>query len=185
MSYSPNPMKLFALAGSTSSRSINRQLVSHVLTYFDRAAIDFPQLIDFEMPIYSIDREKTDGIPAPATDFIARLAEAQGIILSVAEHNRSFTAAFKNHIDWCSRAERDFFKGKPLLLLSTSPGGFGAGNSMNLAKGIFPKMGAEIAGTFSLPAFKDNFSADEGILSPELKEALHLEIEKFKQAIGY
>src|SRR5690606_7497000 len=104
-----------------------------------------------------------DGYPDKVYQFRAAMEQADAIVCSMAEHNRSYTVAFKNILDWCSRIDMNIFCNKPRLLMSTSPGGFGGGNVMNAAKGFFPKCGADVVETFSLPSFKQNFS--EGIIS--------------------
>ena len=52
-------MKILAFAGSNSSRSINKQLVSYVLTYFYRRPNTglWISSMTTEMPIFSVDRE--------------------------------------------------------------------------------------------------------------------------------
>jgi NAD(P)H-dependent FMN reductase len=174
-------MKIVAFAGSNSSVSINRKLVELVLRSFPNEEIEFLDINDFEMPIYSIDREK-NGFPDQAIKFRNYMAGADAIICSMAEHNRSYTVAFKNILDWCSRIDMNVFAGKPMLLMSTSTGGYGGGNVMNLAKAFFPRCGARVVDTFSLPSFKDNFN-DGAIINPDLNEELKLKIETFKSSI--
>ncbi|MCC5929121.1 MAG: NAD(P)H-dependent oxidoreductase [Cyclobacteriaceae bacterium] len=147
-------MKITAFAGSNSTKSINRQLVAYTLERFSEFEIAFLDLNEFEMPLFSIDKERVNGIPEKALQFRAVMAEAEAIICSLAEHNRSYTVAFKNIFDWCSRVDLNIFASKPMFLMSTSPGGFGGGNVMNAAKSFFPKCGANIIETFSLlPGF--------------------------------
>jgi NAD(P)H-dependent FMN reductase len=69
-----------------------------------------------------------------------------------------------------------------MLLMSTSTGGYGGGNVMNLAKAFFPRCGARVIDTFSLPSFKDNFN-EGAIINPDLNEELKLKIETFKSTI--
>lgn len=178
------PKKIIAFAGSNSSESINRKLVGFALTQFQDAEIKFLDLNDFEMPIYSIDREKKDGFPKETGVFMQYFKEADGIICSMAEHNRSYTVAFKNILDWCSRVDLNVFANKPMLLMSTSTGGFGGGNVMAMAKSFFPRAGAEIIDTFSLPSFQKNFS-DGSIVNEEMKKVLLEKIALFKQKIGF
>ncbi len=176
-------MKIVAFAGSNSSQSINKKLVKHVLSYFKNAEINLLDLNNYEMPIYSADREKNDGYPKLAHDFLEQLKNSDAIILSLAEHNNSYSTAFKNIFDWCSRIDKTLFQNKPMLLMSTSPGGFGGGNVMNAAKAFFPKCGANIIDTFSLPSFPKNFTETEGILDPILKAELETKITHFKSLI--
>ncbi|QAR31254.1 NADPH-dependent oxidoreductase [Ornithobacterium rhinotracheale] len=175
-------MKILAFAGSSSSQSINKALVKQVLKSFPEAEINLLDLNDFEMPIFSVDREK-QGFPPQAQQFLDAIAEADAIICSMAEHNRNLTAAFKNIFDWCSRINVKVFQDKKMLLMSTSPGGFGGGNSMNIAKNMFPAFGAEIIETFSLPKFYENFDMENGIIQQDLATELQEKIKKFKLEI--
>lgn len=175
-------MKIVAFAGSNSSRSINKRLVEYTLKSFPEFEINLLDLNDFEMPIYSMDREKNIGIPEKAYEFRAQLAQSDTIICSLAEHNRAYTVAFKNIFDWCSRIDMNIFANKPMLLMSTSPGGFGGGNVMNLAKTFFPKCGANIIETFSLPSFHQNFLKAD-IVNEELKKEHTTKIAAFQAAL--
>lgn len=174
--------KIIAFAGSTSSASINKQLVEYVTGTLSNVAVEILDLNDFEMPIYSMDREKNNGIPQLAHDFRNKLHQADGIVCSLAEHNRSYTAAFKNIFDWCSRIDMNVFNNRPMLLLSASPGGYGGGNVMAAAKGYFPVAGADIISTFSLPKFYDNFKAGKVVDEP-LNTELMTCADQFKQAL--
>lgn len=175
--------KIIAFAGSNSSQSINRKLVESTLAALEGYETQLLDLNDFEMPIFSVDREKGTGIPALAHDFRKHMHEADGIVCSLAEHNRSYTVAFKNIFDWCSRVDMNIFGGKPMLLMSTSPGGFGGGNVMAAAKGFFPNCGANLVETFSLPAFYKNF-AEGQITEPVAHAEWQAKLQLFRQALG-
>lgn len=103
-------MRLLAFAATNSRRSINRQLVELAAYQFKRdvrtdAQIEFLDLNDFEMPIYSIDREKESGLPPQAHAFFERIGAADALLISFAEHNGFVTAAWKNLFDWMSRID--------------------------------------------------------------------------------
>lgn len=175
-------MKILAFAGSTSRHSINLQLVDYTLRFFPDDQINRLDLNAFEMPIYSIDREKENGFPLQAIDFLKQIEESDAIICSLAEHNNSYTTAFKNILDWTSRANRYVFQGKPMFLMSTSPGGYGGGNVMKAASSFFPKCQAELVAQFSLPSFMQNF--EEGEIKNEEMKTLFLEqLQLFKTHI--
>lgn len=177
-------MNIAAFAGSNSSTSINRRLVKHVLTYFNEDSTNLLDLNDFEMSLYSIDREKKNGIPKKAHRFREHMHNAEIIICSLAEHNRSYTVAFKNILDWCSRVDLNIFGNNPTFLMSTSPGGYGGGNVMEAATKMLPGCGADIVTTYSLPSFYDNFSnEDEDILDEELAKNLEDDIQLFKNNV--
>lgn len=172
-------MKILAFAGSTSSTSINRELVKFVLKSFQENEINFIDLNDFSMPVFSVDLEKK-GFPDEAYNFLKQIEECDAIICSLAEHNRSYSAAFKNIFDWASRINVKVFQNKPMLLMSTSPGGYGGGNVMNTAKTFFPQFAADVKETFSLSKFYENFDLESGVINPEMLKELNEKIESFK-----
>jgi NAD(P)H-dependent FMN reductase len=172
-------MNILAFAGSTSSTSINRELVKFVLKDFQDEEINFIDLNDFSMPVFSVDLEKK-GFPEEAHRFLKAIEECDAIICSLAEHNRSYSAAFKNVFDWASRINVKVFQNKPMLLMSTSPGGYGGGNVMNTAKTFFPQFAADVKDTFSLPKFYENFDLESGVINPDLLKELQEKIENFK-----
>ncbi len=162
-------MKILALGASNSRASINKQFAAFAAAQFENATVDIPDLNDFEAPIFSVDIESQSGIPRVIRSFVRKIEEADFIIISLAEHNGSYTAAFKNIFDWASRLEIKLFGGKKVLLLATSTGQGGGKSVLESALKRFPKHGADIAGHFSLPRFFENFSAEKGILDPDLK----------------
>jgi NAD(P)H-dependent FMN reductase len=172
-------MKILAFAGSTSSTSINRELVQFVLKDFQDEDVNFINLNDFNMPVFSVDLEKK-GFPDEAHRFLKAIEECDVIICSLAEHNRSYSAAFKNVFDWASRINVKVFQNKPMLLMSTSPGGYGGGNVMNTAKTFFPQFAADVKDTFSLPKFYENFDMESGVINPDMLKELQEKIENFK-----
>lgn len=176
-------MKILAFAGSTSSTSINRELVKFVLRDFQEDEINLIDLNNFDMPVFSVDREKK-GFPDEAYHFLKVIEECDVIICSLAEHNRSYSAAFKNVFDWSSRINVKVFQNKPMFLMSTSPGGYGGGNVMNTARTFFPNFGADVKETFSLPKFYENFDLESGIINPEMLKELKNKIENFKHQVN-
>ena len=114
-------MRVLGFGASNSRRSINARLARYALQrlrshHVPDAEIDMLDLNDFEMPIYSIDREHSSGVPSLAQRFLDRLAWADRVIISFAEHNGAYTVAFKNVFDWASRIETKLYQGKPLLM---------------------------------------------------------------------
>ena len=176
-------MKIVAFAGSTSSTSRNRELVKYVLKSFPGAEINLLDLNDFEMPVFSVDKEKK-GYPEEARQFLKAIEKSDAVICSLAEHNRSYSAAFKNIFDWASRIEVKVWQGKPMFLMTTSPGGYGGGNVMETAKKFFPQFDADIRETFSLPKFNENFDLEKGEISnPEFANEIKTKIENFKKSL--
>ncbi|BDI61827.1 NADPH-dependent FMN reductase [Qipengyuania nanhaisediminis] len=174
-------MRILAFAASNSSTSINRQLVDYAAQIAAETQADVEietlDIHDYEMPLYQSDREAADGIPQRAHDFLARIGEADVLIISFAEHNGAYTAAFKNLFDWCSRVGREVWQGKPMLLLATSPGGRGGQSVLEFASSAAPRFGGDVVASLAVPSFHENFDMSAGRLSDaELDKALRSKI---------
>ena len=165
--------KIIAFGASSSKNSINKQLANYVANQFQNANVDLLDLNDYEMPLYSVDKEKNQGIPELAKTFFAKLGNADLILISFAEHNGAYSTAFKNIFDWISRIDGNTFQGKPMLLLATSPGPRGGSTVLEIAKNRFPFQGGIVLNSFSLPNFNTNFDAEKGILNGALKNELN------------
>ncbi len=165
-------MKILAFGASTSSTSINRQLANYAASLVPEAEVTTLDLSSYTLPIYSSDEEEKNGIPADAKAFLEQIDSHDAVIVSLAEHNGSYAAAFKNLYDWASREESKVWANKPMLLLAASPGGRGGASVLETAKTTFPRMGADLKATFSLPAFYDNFTAESGVTNPQLNQDL-------------
>ena len=166
-------MKLLAFAASSSSKSINKTLATYAASLVADAEVEILDINDFEMPIFSSDREEQLGQPQQAKEFYAKLGSADAIIVSFAEHNGSYTAAYKNLFDWTSRIDMKVFQNKPVVYLATSPGPGGASTVLNAAATSAPYFAADLKGSLSIPSFYDNFDMQSGQLSnPELLDKL-------------
>ncbi len=159
--------KILAFAGSNSSTSINRKLVEFVASEIKEHHVKVIDLINYDMVMYSEDVEKDKGFPGMAMGLKKEISEADALIISVSEHNGSWSAFFKNIMDWLSRLDRNFLEGKKILLMSTSPGKRGGVGSLDYAKNLLPRFGAEIIESFSFPSFYDNFSAESNTVTDE------------------
>ena len=91
------------------------------------------------MPIYSEDLQNLSGIPKKAFDFKSEISNSDALVISLAEHNGSYTAAFKNIYDWISVIETDVWCSKPILLLSTSTGARGGKTVLDTAHSRFSR----------------------------------------------
>lgn len=164
--------KIIAFGASSSKSSINKQLATYTANQFQNASIEILDLNDYEMPVYSVDKEKENGIHKLATDFYAKIGSADLLVISFAEHNGNFSAAFKNVLDWTSRINAKTFQEKEMLLLATSPGARGGSSVLDIATKRFPFQGGIVKGSFSLPSFNDNFDTEKGITNEDLKKQL-------------
>ncbi|MDX2427179.1 MAG: NAD(P)H-dependent oxidoreductase [Xanthomonadales bacterium] len=166
-------MKLLAFAASNSKKSINGLLINYAVSILDDVDAEILDLNDFEMPLFSVDREMEWGIPELAHRFYDKIGEADALLVSHAEHNGSYTVAFKNLYDWISRIDSKVYQGKPLILLATSPGGRGASGVLAAAVKSAPHYGGDLKASLSIPSFYGNFDTKAGKVSnPEIQSML-------------
>jgi NAD(P)H-dependent FMN reductase len=155
--------RIIALGASNSKNSINKKFADWAAHKVEDAEVELIDLNDYEMPLYNPDLERENGIPEVVETLKTKLDSADGYVISLAEHNGNYTAAFKNVQDWLSRIEREVWGGKPTLLLAATPGKVGGKSVLNIARASFPYMGANVVALYSLAGFYQNFNNDEGI----------------------
>lgn len=166
-------MKVIGLAGSNSSTSINKALVKYTLSKLEGHDTELLDLNDFEVHIYSPEREAESGIPDLTNSLAEKISAADLIVISLAEHNGTYSAAFKNTYDWLSRIpNRKVWNDTNLVLMAASPGGRGGQGVLEAASIRFPRDGATVLGQFSLPSFYENYSDSKGISDIELDKKL-------------
>ena len=166
-------MKIIAFAASNHKNSINKQLVTYAGSLLSNKELEVLDLNDYELPLYSQDKESEIGHPIIAKNLLAKIAESYGIIISFAEHNGSYTVAYKNLFDWCSRIEPKVFQNKPMVLLSTSPGPMGGASVLSSAVNSAPFFNGVVKASLSIPSFYDNFDSESLKLThEELNEQL-------------
>lgn len=176
-------MKILAFAASNSRNSINRALVEHAAArlqteILSAAQVEFLDLNDYEMPIYSVDRERADGIHPLALEFFAKIGAADALLISFAEHNGFVTAAWKNTFDWMSRIDMNLWQGKPMLILAATPGPRAGAGVLSSQEMLAPFFGADVRGKLGIGKWPEAWDAEARVLTrPE-------DIEAFGQALA-
>ncbi|MEL6640595.1 MAG: NAD(P)H-dependent oxidoreductase [Pseudomonadota bacterium] len=171
-------MKILAFTASNSRNSINRALIDFAISHLqegtrENAEFEVLDLNDFEMPIYSIDRERDGGIPEPAQTFFKKIGEADAILVSFAEHNGFVTSAWKNIFDWMSRIEMKLWQGKPVVMLAATPGRRAGANVLESQKMLAPHFGADLRGTLGIGKWSEAWHPEtEGLVQADDLAAL-------------
>lgn len=162
-------MKILAFAATSSRNSINRQLVNYATSLIDQDGheVEIIDLNDYELPLYSQDREAELGQPQLAQQFIQKIADSDAIVISFAEHNGSYTVAYKNIFDWASRITMQVFQGKKMVMLATSPGPGGASSVLRSAVESSGFFDGNVVGKLSVPNFYDVFDSEASVLRDE------------------
>ncbi len=158
-------MKVLVFAATSSSKSINNQLANYAARKLDGVTIETLNINDYELPLFSEDKEVELGQPELAKAFLDKIGDSDSIILSFAEHNGSYTVAYKNIFDWASRINPKVFQNKPMVMLATSPGPGGASSVLATAVASAPFFEGEVKASLSIASFYENFDIENGRLS--------------------
>jgi len=177
--------RIVAIGASSSSNSINKKFACYAanLVSQKKEVIEL-DLRQYEMPIYSEDLQNLSGIPKKAFDFKSEISNSDALVISLAEHNGSYTAAFKNIYDWISVIEADVWCSKPILLLSTSTGVRGGKTVLDTAHSRFSRNYKFKIPFFSLPNFNKNFDSAEGIIDTRLNQDFQAVLIDFENIIN-
>lgn len=166
-------MKIIAFAASNSSKSINKKLATYATALLDNVEVEVLDLNDYEMPLFGEDKEAEIGQPDKAKNFLKKIADSDALVISFAEHNGSYTAAYKNIFDWSSRVNPKVFQKKPMVLLSTSPGPGGAASVLAAAENSAPYFDGDVKAVLSVPSFYENFDLELSVIkNTEIKTQL-------------
>lgn len=138
------PLKLLALSGSARAGSFNRQLVEVAAKLAEArgATVERLDLRALGLPLYDADIEKASGVPDGARRLRDALRASDGVLLSAPEYNGFPTPLLVNSFDWLSRLQPEgevpaglaATNGKPLGLMSASPGPLGGLRSLNFTR---------------------------------------------------
>lgn len=122
-------MRLLAISGSARKASTNTALLREVAKLA-------PEDIEIEvftgvgdLPVFSPDREGKNTPPEILT-FAAKIAQADGLIISSPEYIHAIPGGLKNAIDWL--VSREEIIDKPVALIHASHGGEDALRSLRL-----------------------------------------------------
>ncbi len=88
------------------------------------------------IPLYN-EEIREQGLPAPVQTLREQIAKADALVIATPEYNYSVPGVLKNAIDWASRPPSQPFEGKPIALISASPGGFGGARAQYHLRQVF------------------------------------------------
>ncbi|WP_108660017.1 NADPH-dependent FMN reductase [Acuticoccus kandeliae] len=118
------PIRVLGLSGSLRKGSFNTALLNAAVELAPEGMKVEPFDLS-EIPMYN-DDVRVAGYPESVAALRAAMTEADAIIMSSPEYNRSVPALLKNAIDWASRPPSQPFDGKPVAIMGASRGALGA-----------------------------------------------------------
>ena len=161
-------IRMVALAGSTRRGSLNQQLVAEVARRTAHAEVQVLNLNHYPLPLYDGDLEGSRGVPETAQELARILATGDALVIASPEYNASMSAVLKNVLDWVSRVGR-VFEGKPVMLLSASPGSLGGLQGLGHLRAVFTALGALVLpGQRAVAKAHEAFDSEGRLLDEQL-----------------
>jgi len=166
-------MRILAISGSLRRGSHNNSLL--------RAAGELvPPEYEFvvwdglrDVPPYD---EDDDVHPAPPAVVALReaVADADAVLISTPEYNSSIPGALKNALDWASRPiATNVFRNKPVAVIGSSAGMFGAVWAQAELRKVLAAMGARVVDVeIAVGHAAERFDADGALEDAEVRELL-------------
>ncbi|MGC8831906.1 MAG: NADPH-dependent FMN reductase [Thermoproteota archaeon] len=116
-------IKILGFTGSLRKNSYNRALLENASELLPSEAM--LEVFDLTgIPVFNQDLEAE--MPSVVLGFKSRIKTSNAILIATPEYNHSIPGVLKNAIDWASRPYGDnSFEGKPVAVMSASPGMLG------------------------------------------------------------
>ena len=147
-------LKLIAIVGTNSKRSTNRQLLQYMQKHFaDKAEIELVEIKD--LPIFNKPADKQ--IPAEASEIVAKIEAADGVIIGTPEYDHSIPAVLMSSLAWISYGVFPLLN-KPVMITGASYGTLGSSRAQLQLRQIL-----------NAPEIKANVLPDEFLLSHSLQ----------------
>ena len=109
---------LLGIPGALRAESTNRKLVREAARLYGGPFTE----ADLRLPLYDADVEEAEGIPQSVRLLAEQIAEAEAVVISTPEYNKSFPGVLKNALDWVSRTEGNPWKDTPVAIMSAAAG---------------------------------------------------------------
>ena len=168
--------KFLTFSGSARNDSFNQKTVLCVGNELQKqgAIVTNIKLSEFQAPVYHGDEEAAEGLPEAIGRFKSLLHESDALVISCPEYNGFMTPLLLNTIDWATRSsdasvDLSCFKGKPVLVTSSSPGPGGGSRAAVHLKTLLSGIGCFVSpDSFMVPSGFAAFSesgqlVDEGL----------------------
>jgi len=167
------PITLLGIAGSVRQGSYNRLLLKAA----SRLLPPSTRLDIFEInriPLYNQDLEER-AFPEEVMIFKRKIEASDALLISTPEYNHSYPGVLKNAIDWASRPYgHNSFVGKPIAVISASPGLFGGIAAQDQLKQVLLALNTRLVTqpAVIVTSAQQKIGEDGNILDPNTKQFL-------------
>ena len=126
-----------------------------------------------DVPPYDQD-DDVEPVASAVAALRAAVAEADAVIISTPEYNSSIPGALKTALDWASRPmATNAFRSKPVAVIGSSAGMFGAVWAQAELRKVLAAMGARVVDTeVSVGHASEKFDADGRLVDEEIRDQL-------------
>jgi chromate reductase len=126
-----------------------------------------------EVPPYDQDGD-VEPAPAAVTELRRAIAQADAVLIATPEYNSSIPGALKNALDWASRPlVTNVFRNKPVAVIGSSAGVFGAVWAQAELRKVLGAMGARVAEVeVAVGRASEKFDANGTLLDEDVRQEL-------------
>ncbi len=137
-------MNVLVISGSTRRESFNARLARLVRDLRPQDDVILVSNLS-ALPFYNADVEAI-GWPEDVAGLRSAVEAADVVVLVTPEYNGTVPGVLANAVDWLSRpAHHSVLRGKPVLVLSASPSGYGGVRAAGHLREVLRRIGAEVA----------------------------------------
>ena len=134
---------LLGISGSLRAASFNTALL-RAAGALAPAGTSFSLADISDLPFYDGDVEAT-GDPPPVERLKVQIRAADALLIATPEYNGSISGILHTALDWASRPHADsVLRGKPVAIVSASPGGFGGVRAQETLRRILTATRADV-----------------------------------------
>ncbi|MCH8553196.1 MAG: NAD(P)H-dependent oxidoreductase [Natronospirillum sp.] len=123
---------VLVLPGSRREGAVSGRVLAAIVSRLEGQGmqVDVVRSADLTAPLYDGDLEEKEGVPDSIKQLNERMQNASALVVVSPEYNGLFPPLLKNTLDWMSRTTdgqpgAKVFRGKPVLLVGSSPGANG------------------------------------------------------------
>lgn len=189
-------LKVLVISGSSRSGSFNARLAAVAARLLAEAGAEVStlDLRALALPVYDGDIEAASGPPEGAKRLRDALAASDALFVSTPEYNGFPTPLLINAFDWMSRVPAEgglpaglgATAGKPVGLVSASPGPLGGLRSLNTLRAYLQMafQGLVVPTQFALGRAGEAFDAEGGLRDEKSQAALAGVVRTLLQVAG-
>ncbi len=180
------PVRFLVFSASLRSRSLNTRLADLATETIEAngGEVDRATMREFDCPSYDGDAQNSEGFPAGAEEFRARLERSDAFVVSSPEYNASLPGVLKNVIDWVSRFRPQPFNHREGLIVSASPSMAGGNRGAWALRVPFEHLGARIyPDMFSLAQAHKAFDGEGRIADGQLQARFDMTIADYMDVV--